>query len=116
VSEKKLLAVLSLVLALIGGGLVLLGVFNVSNLGSIDLDYLTTRAAELILGIGAILFALYTFKGHTSTGGLLTIVVGVLILVEAQRIGLAGTLVLLGGVLSIITAEARSSGSSAFGS
>ena len=115
-TEKRLLAILSLGLALIGGALVLLGVFNVSNLGSIDLDYLSTRAAELILGIGAILFGIYMFKGHTSTGGLLTVVVGVLILVEAQRIGLAGTLVLLGGVLGHITAEASSSGSSAFGS
>ena len=115
-TEKKLLAALSLLLVVIGGGLVLLGVLNVSNIGSIDLDYLGARAAELILGIGAILLGIYMFKGHASTGGFLAVIVGVLILVESQRIGLAGTLVLLGGVLGIITAEAQSSGSSAFGS
>ena len=104
-TEKKLLALLSLVLALIGGILVLANVFLVSRNTTLDADYLATRAVELILGIGAIVFGIYMYKGHVSTGGLLTIVVGILILVDSQRIGLEGTLVLLGGILGIITAE-----------
>jgi len=104
-TEKKLLAILSLLLALIGGILVLANVFNVSGNTTIDVDYLGGRAVELILGIGAILCGIYMYKGQTSTGALLTIVVGMLILVDQQRIGLEGALVLLGGVLRIVTSQ-----------
>lgn len=106
-TEKKLLAILSFLLALIGGILVLVGVFNVSRNTSIDFDYLAGRTIDLVLAIGAILCGFYMYKGHASTGGLLTIVVGILILVDQGGIELEGTLVLLGGVLGIVTAEAR---------
>jgi len=107
VSEKKLLAILSFLLALIGGILVLVGVFNVSRNTNIDLNYLGRHAVELILGFGAILCGIYAYKGHINTGGLLTVVVGILIAVDQGRVGLEGALVILGGVLCIIAAETR---------
>ena len=107
-TEKKLLDILSFLLALIGGILVLAGVLIVSGSTKIDLAYLGKRAVPLILGIAAILCGAYMFKGHINTGGLLTIVVGVLIAVDQGSVGLEGALVILGGVLGIITAEARS--------
>ncbi|TLZ59339.1 MAG: hypothetical protein E6K13_09905 [Methanobacteriota archaeon] len=107
-SEKRILDILSFLLALIGGILVLAGVLIVSGSTKIDLAYLGKRAVPLILGIAAILCGAYMFKGHISTGGLLTIVVGVLIAVDQGSVGLEGALVILGGVLGIITAEARS--------
>jgi 1,4-dihydroxy-2-naphthoate octaprenyltransferase len=106
VTEKKLLAILSLLLALIGGILVLVGVLNVSGNRNIDLDYLGQRAVDLILGIGAVLCGIYMYKGKASTAALLTIVVGLLINVHQQRVGLEGTLVLLGGVLRLLAADA----------
>lgn len=99
-SEKKLLAIISLLLALIGGILVLANVFRSSN---IDLDYLGRRAVDLILGIGAILLGIYMYKGHRNTGGLLVTIVGILILVDQGGIELEGAIVLLGGVLGIVT-------------
>ena len=86
-SEKRILDILSFLLALIGGILVLAGVLIVSGNTKIDLDYLGKRAVPLILGIAAILCGAYMFKGHINTGGLLTIVVGVLIAVYQGSVG-----------------------------
>lgn len=105
-TEKKLLAILSLLLALIGGILVLVDVFNVPRNTTINADYLGRRAVPLILGIGAVLCGIYMYKGKASTSALLTIVVGLLINVDQRIVGLEGTLVLLGGVLRLLAAEA----------
>ncbi len=105
-TEKRLLAVLGFLLALIGGILVLAGALTGVR-GGTNLDELARRAVGVILGIAAILGGLFIYKGRMSTGGLLTIIIGVLIVILPPGTLLEGILVIIGGVLGIVGSEAR---------
>ena len=106
-TEKRLLAVLGFFLALIGGILVLVAALNGSRNATIDLEFLARRAVDIILGVAAILCGVFIYKGRMSTGGLLTVIVGVVLLVVQGRIGLEAILIIIGGILGIVGAEAR---------
>lgn len=104
-TEKRLLAVLGFLLALIGGILVLAG--SLSGItGNTSLEALAKKAIGVILGIAAFLGGLFIYKGRMSTGGLLTIVIGVLIFILWGGL-LEPVLVIIGGVLGIVGSEAR---------
>ena len=105
-SEKRLLAVLGFLLALIGGILVLAGAITGVR-GNTSLDELALRAVGVILGIAAFLGGLFIYKGRMSTGGLLTIVIGVLIFILNAGGLLETVLVIIGGVLGVVGSEAR---------
>ena len=105
-TEKRLLAVLGFLLALIGAILVLAG--SLSGIrGNMTLDDIALKAVGVILGIAAILGGLFIYKGRMSTGGLLTIIIGVLIFILRAGDLLATALVIIGGVLGIVGSEAR---------
>ena len=104
-TEKRLLAVLGFLLALIGGVLAI--VAALSNFPrQLDLENVARRIVDLIVGIAAIFGGLFIYKGRMSTGGLLTIVIGVVMAI-LSGIGLASVLVIVGGILGIIGAEVR---------
>ena len=105
-TEKRLLAVLGFLLALIGGILVLAGALTGVQ-GNTSLDELARRAVGVILGIAAFLGGLFIYKGRMSTGGLLTIIIGVLIFILQAGGLLEAILVIIGGVLGIVGSEAR---------
>ena len=105
-TEKRLLAVLGFLLALVGAILVLAG--SLSGIrGNMTLDELALKAVGVILGIAAFLGGLFIYKGRMSTGGLLTIIIGVLIFILRAGDLLATALVIIGGVLGIVGSEAR---------
>ena len=105
-TEKRVLAIIGFLLALIGGILILAGAANIARNANVDLEFLARKAVEVILGIAAILGGLFIYKGRMSTGGLLTIVIGVVALFLIS-FGLAEILVIIGGILGIVGAEAR---------
>jgi len=106
VTEKRLLAVLGFLLALIGGILVLAGALSGVR-GTTSLDEIARLAVRVILGIAAILGGLFIYKGRMSTGGLLTIIIGVLIFILGAGSLLETILVIIGGILGVVGAEAR---------
>ena len=106
-SEKRLLAILGFLLALIGGILVLAGALNLPRSGNLDLSAIAERAVEGILGVAAILGGVYMYRGRMSTGGLATLVIGIAIMIVTRSISLESVLVAVGGALGIIGVEAR---------
>jgi hypothetical protein len=107
VTEKRLLAVLGFLLALIGGILLLANALSVRG-GTIDLEDVARIAVDLILGVAAVLCGFFIYKGRMSIGGLLTIVIGVVIMLVHQRLlDLEAILIVIGGILGIVGAEAR---------
>ncbi|HTD80999.1 MAG TPA: hypothetical protein VK723_02485 [Thermoplasmata archaeon] len=104
-TEKRLLAVLGFLLALIGGILVLAGALS-GITGNTNLEQLARRAIGVILGIAAFIGGLFIYKGRMSTGGLLTLIIGVLIFILWGGL-LEAVLVIIGGVLGIVGSEAR---------
>ena len=105
-TEKRLFAVLSFLLALIGGILVLAGALSGIG-GNTSLEQLARRAVGVILGIAAFLGGLFIYKGRMSTGGLLTIIIGVLIFIIPAGGTLEAVLVIIAGVLGVVGSEAR---------
>ncbi|MEK6912315.1 MAG: hypothetical protein AABX36_05890 [Candidatus Thermoplasmatota archaeon] len=106
-SEKRFLAILGFLLALIGGILVLRGALSLPRGGNLDLSAIAERAVEGILGVAAILGGVYMYRGRMSTGGLATLVIGIAIMIVTRSISLDAVLVAVGGALGIIGAEAR---------
>jgi len=60
-----------------------------------------------ILGVAAILGGLFIYKGRMSTGGLLTILIGVIAFILQAGSILEVVLIIIGGVLGIVGSEAR---------
>jgi len=106
-SEKRLLAILGFLLALIGGILVLAGALGLPRSGNLNLSAIAERAVEGILGVAAILGGVYMYRGRMSTGGLATLVIGIAIMIVTRSISLESVLVAVGGALGIIGVEAR---------
>ena len=106
VTEKRLLAVLGFLLALIGGILLLANALGGVG-GSTTINDLAQRAVAAILGIAAILGGLFIYKGRMSTGGLLTILIGVIAFILRAGGIVEILLIIIGGVLGIVGSEAR---------
>lgn len=105
-TEKRLLAVLGFLLALIGGILVLANSLGGVR-GNTTLNDLAMAAVGAILGIAAVLGGLFIYKGRMSTGGLLTILIGVIVFILRAGSILEAILIIIGGVLGIVGSEAR---------
>ncbi len=106
-TERRLLAVLGFLLALIGGVLVIVGALAFGRNESLTIEGIGRRIVDLVLGVAAILGGVLMYKGRMSTGGLLTIVIGVLIILVGPGFGAGAVLVIVAGVLGVVGAETR---------
>ncbi len=106
-SEKRDLAIVGFLLGLLGGVLIL-----ASSLGSftgrfvdINLTSLVSSAVYIILGLAILFASIMIYRGRYSTGGILNIVLGIVALLIADRLG--GILTLISGVIGLVANEAR---------
>jgi len=106
-TERRLLAILGFLLALVGGLLAILTALEFGRLENLSLEGVARRVIEIILGIAAILGGVFIYKGRMSTGGLLTIVIGVVLIVVRATLGWEAILIIVGGILGIVGAETR---------
>jgi len=106
-TERRLLAILGFLLALVGGLLAILTALEFGRLENLSLEGVARRVIEIILGIAAILGGVFIYKGRMSTGGLLTIVIGVVLIVVQATLGWEAILIIVGGILGIVGAETR---------
>ncbi len=110
--ERRILALLAFILALVGGILVLVSALSLGRVGDIDLTDLVRRAVEAILAIAAIFGGLVISKGRgvlskvrMSAGGFMTVVIGVALVIVTAGANLGVILIIVGGVLGIIGAR-----------
>jgi len=106
-TERRLLAILGFLLALVGGLLAILAALGFGRFENLSLEDVARRIVDIILGIAAILGGVFIYKGRMSTGGLLTIVIGVVLIVVQARLSLEGVLIIVGGILGVVGAETR---------
>jgi hypothetical protein len=107
VTERRLLAVLGFLLALIGGILVVVAALQFGRNEALTLEGVARRIVGLVLGIAAVLGGVLMYKGRMSTGGLVTVVIGVLVILVGRGFGVEAVLIVVGGVLGIVGARAR---------
>ncbi len=104
-TERRIFAILGFLLALVAGLLLILAALDFGR--SVDLDTVVRHIIGLVLGIAAILGGVMMYKGPRMTeGGIVTIVIGVLVIVLGQGFE-AAILLLVAGVLGLVGTEAR---------
>ena len=100
--ERRLLAVLSLLMGFLGALLILLG-FGLPRGGQDFLDWLGRIAVSGILALAAIVASLLTYGGQYKVGGFVSIVIGVgLLILDRNQAG--SLLIVLGGILGLVAA------------
>ncbi len=100
-SEKRLLAVLALLLGLVAGLILILGGFDFPK--QISLEWFGRQAVTLILGLVLIVAALVTYGGKYIEGGILSIALGVVAVFWFSQ--LPGVLAIIGGLLGVVAEE-----------
>ena len=104
-SEKRILALVGFLLGLLSGVLILVNAFQVGRSQTIDLAFVAGRFVEIVLGVVILLGSLLLYRGRSSAGGLVNLVIGIVGLV----IGLGTTesaLAIVSGLLGIVASEA----------
>ncbi len=105
-SEKRTLGLLGFLLGLLGGALVVagsLGAFD-HGFGNLNLPALVYDAVYIILGLAVIFGGVLMYRRQYSSGGILNLVLGIVVLVLGLTAG--GILSLVSGVLGLMAAEA----------
>ena len=105
-SEKRDLAIVGLILGLLGGALVLSSALRFGSNPNVTLEFVVNRALFIILGLGAILAGVMIFRGSYSTGGVVNILLGIIILIYGPD-ALGGVLTLISGVVGLLAHETR---------
>lgn len=108
-SEKRDLAIVGLLLALLGGALVLAGSLGGFDRGipNFTLTDLLSRAVGIIVGLAILYGGVLLYRRRYSTGGLLNIVLGILAIVLGLGL-VGGILALFSGIVGLLANEARS--------
>lgn len=105
-SEKRLLALVALLIGLVGALLILTDALNAVR-GTIDLASALSLLIFVILGVAILLASFLIYRGKYGSGGILNILLGVVALIlQADRTG--AILAIVAGVVGLIAAEAGS--------
>ena len=101
-SQRRLLALLSLLLGVVAGLLLLLHLLDWPN--SVTLDWFVHTALLAILGVVVIIGAWATYDRQYAFGGVLNIIIGLIVLIYWHDV-LPGVFALLGGILGVVAGE-----------
>lgn len=103
-SEKRLLALIALLIGLVGGLLILADALNAVR-GARDLAAALSSLIFVILGIAILLASFLIFRGKYGSGGILNILLGVVAFI-LQTDTTGAILAIVAGVVGLIAAEA----------
>ena len=102
-TEKRLLALLGMILGLIAGVLILADVVIVRGNPTIDLDFVVSRGVQLVVAIALLFGSVLLYRGRGMSGGLVNLIFGIVAFafgygeLEAVAGVLSGILGLLAG-------------------
>lgn len=98
ISEKRFLAIVSLLLALLGGLLLILGSLHLSK--NLSFEIVGKSLLSLVLGVVIIIGGLAIYREDYKAGGILNLIIGVAaaLLVDLT----SGILAILSGVLGLL--------------
>lgn len=106
-TEKRALALLAFLLALVGGVLLAVRALEFGRVDQLTVEAVARHIVDLVLGIAAIIGGLMMYRGRrTSVGGIVTLVIGVLVIVFGG-LGAEAAVIIVAGVLGIVAGEAR---------
>lgn len=106
-AQKRILALLGLLLGLVAGVLLLVNAFTVRGNETITLEFLAERAILVLLGLAILFGSLLLYRGKHSTGGIVNLLLGVVVLVLGYGTT-PGILAVISGVLGLVAEQAAS--------
>ncbi len=101
VSERRLLALLALLIGLLAAILLLLGVRLPGGNGDL-LGWLWSVARDVVLALIAIAGSLLIYAHRYQAGGIVNVVMGIVVLLLASQV--AGILLVFSGILGLVAA------------
>jgi len=103
-TEKRVLALLAMLIGLIAGLLILVNALDIGR-GNLDLSRLLNAGIAALLGIAILVGSLFIYRGKYSSGGIINILLGIVALIlEFSQIG--GILAIVSGVVGLVATEA----------
>ena len=104
-TEKRLLALLAMLIGLVGGLLVLVDALDVGR-GQLTLSLAADAVIAAILGVAILAGTLLIYRGKYSSGGIVNILLGIVILILPRTSTTGGILAIVSGVVGFVAAEA----------
>jgi hypothetical protein len=104
-TEKRILALLALLIGLIGGLLILVGALNVGRGNALSLDLAVNAIIAALVGIAILAGSLLIYRGKYSSGGIVNILLGIVTLILGLN-STGGILAIVSGVIGLVASEA----------
>ena len=103
-TEKRVLALLAMLIGLIAGLLILVNALDIGR-GNLDLSHVLNAGIAALLGIAILVGSLLIYRGKYSSGGIINILLGsVALILPVSTTG--GILAIVSGVLGLVATEA----------
>jgi len=107
-TEKRILALLAMLIGLIAGLLLLIRALDITRGGTSNLNVILDTVISALLGIAILVGSLMIYRSQYSSGGIINIVLGIVAIILPQGGQTAGILAIISGVLGLIaSAPAR---------
>ena len=106
-SEKRILALLGFLLGLLSAVLIVVGAVNPGGNPTIDLAFVVERLVEIVLAVVILLGSLLIYRGKSSSGGLVNLVVGLVALFLPGIGDTEAVLAIVSGILGFVASESR---------
>ena len=104
-TEKRLLALLGMLIGLIGGLIILVDVIDVGRRQTVDLTFVVNSLVTVLIGIAILVGSLLIYRGRHSSGGIINLILGILALVIAGASDTGGILAIISGVIGLVASE-----------
>ena len=104
-TEKRILALLALLIGLIGGLLILVNALSAVQGGQFNLDRAVNAAIAALVGIAILAGSLVIYRGKYSSGGIVNILLGIVTLILGLN-STGGILAIVSGVIGLVASEA----------
>ena len=103
-TEKRVLALLAMLIGLIAGLLILVNALDLGR-GNLDLNRILNAGVVALLGIAILVGSLLIYRGKYSSGGIVNIILGIVaILLSLSTMG--AILAIVSGVVGLVASEA----------
>ncbi len=102
-TEKRLLALIAMLIGLIGGLLILVGALDIGR--QFNLNLAVGAIVTALLGVAVVLGSIMIYRGKYGSGGLINIVLGIIVIVLGYGSTTGGILAIISGVLGLVASE-----------
>jgi len=106
VSERRILAIVGLIIGLVAGVLLLVDTFQLQGNQAITLEFVRDRLVEFVVSVGILFGSLLLFREKYAAGSFLNLILGVVALVLGYD-RTAGALAVVSGILGLVATQAK---------